>query len=177
MALRSLRTLASASLALACSVTAPLERGGGEFLTTDATAYAATQIGGDPRYARYSFTVVATITNRTVAPMYLDRCYPNSQAPIYGVELVGRSGEAAYDPIWACGGHDQRLRLMPGESRVDTLQLSGPNAFPHGGGTGHGAITGRMRLRYALQGCAGEAECRLPADAGLSNVFEVRRSR
>jgi hypothetical protein len=167
--------LALVALISACSA-GPSEPTGAGWLSTDARSYAATAIGSEDRYQRYMFTVVATFTNQGTAPVYLGRCYPTSPQPTYGVELAG-GGKAAYDPIWACVGHDQQLAVAPGASRVDTLRLSGPNSFPNGGGRGLASIVGRMRLVYAVGGCGGEARCPLPADAGTSNVFDVRLAR
>lgn len=178
MSPRSLDPLVLGALVLACSTIAVSDRAGGQWLTTDARAYTATQIATGPGSPRYRVAVVATFTNRGSTPIHLARCYPNSPTPIYGVDFLGRSDDerSAYDPAWACVGHDKPIRVMPGASRVDTLHLNAP-IFSRGGNI-LGAIAGRMRLRYMIEGCLWEAgACRLPADVEGSNVFEVRQPR
>lgn len=178
MSPRSLDPLVLTALVLGCSITVS-ERAGGQWLTTDATAYTAKRIATGPQSPRYYVAVVATFTNRGSVPIHLVRCYPNSPTPIYGIDLLGRSDDerSAYDPDWACVGHDKPIRVMPGASRVDTLHLNAP-IFPRGGNI-LGATAGRMRLRYMIEGCRwGEAEaCGLPTDVDVSNVFAVRQPR
>jgi hypothetical protein len=176
---RLLDPLVLGALVLACSITVS-ERAGGQWLTTDATAYTATRIVTGPRSPRYHVAVVATFTNRGSTPIHLARCYPDSPIPIYGVDFLGRSDDerSAYDPAWACVGHGKPITVMPGASRVDTLHLSAPIGSHGRTISGYGAATGRMRLRYVIEGCRSEAgACRPPADVEVSNVFEVRQPR
>jgi hypothetical protein len=92
--------------------------------------------GGDDRYRRYRFAVVARYTNRTSAPVYLDRCGPDGRTPRYGVGLAGdRPGRSAYHPPrWVCRGR--------------------------------GAVAGPMRLWYPVHACRGELGCLLPDSLG-----------
>ena len=178
MSRRSLDPLVFGALVLACSTTTLSEQAGGQWLTTDATVYAATPVATGPRSPGYRVTVVSTFTNPGLTPIHLTRCYANSPTPIYGVDFLGRRDDerSAYDPSWACVGHDKPITVMPGASRVDTLHLFAP--VPLKGRSILGAIAGRMRLRYVIEGCRWETgACRLPADVEVSNVFEVRQPR
>jgi hypothetical protein len=174
MSRRSFDTLILAALTVACSTTATPERAGGQWLTTDATAYTPTPVDTGPGSPRFQVTVVATFTNRASTPIHLSRCYPDNPTPIYGVDVLGRRDDerSAYDPSWACVGHGKPIRVMSGASRVDTLHLSAP--VGRRGGSPLGAIAGRMRLRYAIEGCGGNGVCHLLPGVEVSNVFEVR---
>ena len=128
----------------------------------------------------HAFTVEASYTNRTDRPLYLARCYPDSEAPIYGVRLVALGGEdeSAYNLVWACVGHDEAIEVLPGETRVDTLRLEGPNAFDGETGEPYGALEGEFQLNYQVQICPEEdLTCILIYAAGRSNIFEVRLAR
>jgi hypothetical protein len=136
--------------------------------------YTAEREGGDDRYRRYRFAVVARYTNRTSAPVYLDRCGPDGRTPRYGVGLAGgRPGRSAYHPQWGCRGGGAQLEVGPGASRVDTLRLAGPNSFSSAG-LGLGEVAGPMRLWYPVHACRDELGCLLPDSLGRSNTFEVR---
>lgn len=156
---------------------ARLKAAGYRALSTDRASYTATYEDGDGSYRRYGFTVVARYTNRTKAPIYLARCYPDSPHPIYGVNLVedDDSWRAWYNGAWACVGHESQIVVPSGGTRVDTLRLSGPTAWDGVTGQPLGVSSGRMQLAYEVQSCRGDGECRLPRAAGLSNEFEVTR--
>ena len=143
-------------------------------LTTDRDEYTARYLDGRPPFDRYGFTLVAQFHNRTSDSLYLARCYPDSPEPLYGVEAVGDSGEAAYSPIWACVGHDRAIQVGPGETRTDTLSLSGPNGWT-GQRVPDGELAGRFRLGYRVQQCPQETfECGILDPLTLSEPFEVR---
>lgn len=176
-------------LGLACATSsrsAPPATGpaDGAALTTDRAAYVAGQ-RGDANALRYGFTVVATYANRSEAPVYLTRCNPDDPHPVYGVRLVGagpiggpKPWRAAYDPIWACGGHDRPIVVRPGEARVDTLRLSGPNVWDGVTHQPDGVLEGRFQLSYQAYACPEPVRCPLPAAYNArSNVFEVRLRR
>jgi hypothetical protein len=179
MSPRSLDPRVLGALVLACSTTTASERAGGQWLTTDATAYTATRVTTGPRSPGYQVAVVSTFTNRGSTPIHLARCYPDSPTPIYGVDFLGRSDDerSAYDPDWACVGHRKPITVMPGASRVDTLHLRAPIGSHGRTISGYGAATGRMRLRYMFEDCRSAGACHLPADVEVSNVFEVRQPR
>jgi hypothetical protein len=113
------------------------------------------QAVGDPipsGYRQWHFQVIATLTNNTPAPVYVERCNAGAHSPVFSVGIDG-SGESAYDPIWACGGLDHQLLLAPHARRVDTLQVSGPNEF---GVATPGLLTsGTFRLAYYVSTCDG----------------------
>jgi hypothetical protein len=92
-------------------------------LTTDSASYTAVPIG----YSQVVVRVVTRYRNPTSTPIALDRCYPNSPYPIFGVELVAPKNQegAGYNPDWACVGNDKPILVGPGESRVDTLTRIG----------------------------------------------------
>jgi hypothetical protein len=169
-------------LGLACATSsrsAPLATtpAGGKALTTDRAVYVATRERGDGGPGLYRFTVVATYANRSGAPVYLQRCNPDDPNPIYALQLVGagpvggpRPWRVAYDPIWACGGHDRPIVVRPGQARVDTLRLVDTHQ--------DGVIEGRFQLSYQARSCAEAVRCPLPdLYYQRSNVFEVRLRR
>lgn len=122
-------------------------------LQTNAWHYVAV---GDPipsGYRQWHFQVIATLINNTPAPVYVERCSPNANSPVFSVGIDG-TGESAYDPIWACGGSDHQLLLAPHERRVDTLHVSGPNEF--GIATPGLLKSGTFRLAYYVSTCDGD---------------------
>lgn len=120
-----------------------------------------------------TFTLVMTYTNRTDATVYFDHCDIDSTYPIYFVRGLTQA-ESAYAGAWGCTGHDRLLEVLPGEKRVDTLQISGPNAWDGRTGEPFGALEGRLQLLYETYTCAGELEpCDLPRETATSNVFTV----
>ena len=175
-------TLLLGALLGGCSSPPAEERDTSSPVLTDKTLYIAR-----PEFADcaepgcpYAFTVEASYTNHSDRPLYLARCYPDSPTPIYGVRLVALGGEdeAAYNPIWACVGHDEAIEVLPGEARTDTLRLEGPNAFDGDTGESYGALEGEFQLNYQVQICPEEdLSCGLIYAAGRSNLFEVRLAR
>jgi len=98
-------------------------------LRLDRSEYSATCLRGQGNTCSYAFTLVATYENRTPDTLYVSRCYPTDPTPMYGIETVGDTTEdAAYDPVWACVGHDSPIVIAPHAARVDTLRIEGPNA-------------------------------------------------
>ena len=144
--------------------------------TTDQAVYTATR---DPsvEYLRYEFQLVARFTNTTNKTVYLSRCYPDTPTPTYGIQLLGQGVDqwgSAFDPAWACVGHDRQIEVPPGATRTDTFEIGGPNAFDGVSGRPFGTLVGRMRLLYEVQGCRGDGACRLTGSLGHSAPFEVR---
>ena len=91
--------------------------------TTDRAVYVAEAVDGEPAYRRYRFRLVARFTNTTDHPVYLARCYADTPTPVYGVEQLDPivdSWGSAYNPAWACVGHDMQIEVMPGATREDT---------------------------------------------------------
>lgn len=151
---------------------------GNVVLRTDRTAYVATYEKGEGTYRTYGFRVIAELENHSGATVYLSRCYPDSPIPIYHVTLV--DGEdawgAAYSGVWACVGHNDQIAVPAGAARVDTLHLTGPNAWDGVTKEPFGAFTGLMQLHYEIQTCRGDGACGLPV-AGASNTFRVELDR
>jgi hypothetical protein len=157
-----------------CSLLDPSGAGG---LTTDQSSYTAEHISGEGTFRVYGFTLIARFVNRTDGVLYLQRCYPDTQFPIYGVELLDGSDSwgSAYDGTWACVGHEQQIQVGPGEARVDTLSIRGPGAFNGGTGEPFGALEGRMRLTYGVSTSPGDGAPSLPG-YGTSTAFTVARA-
>jgi hypothetical protein len=143
-------------------------------LQTDRAAYSASLIGGEGTYRTYTVTVVAQFTNRTALPVYLERCYPDTPYPIYGIVSAEEGREAAYNPVWACVGHDRPIVVSGGKTRTDSLHLSGPNAWDGRTNQPFGDLVGRFRLSYAVGTCRAVSRCEVPGQVGESNEFEVR---
>lgn len=149
-------------------------------LATDQASYVARYQGGEGSYRQYGFTIVARFQNRTGEPVYLDRCYPDTPVPIYGVEFVDGAGgarESGFDPIWACVGHESQVVVRPGDTRVDTLRIHGPNSWDGRTGVPSGTLEGSFRLVYQAGSCREVFRCFLPREARSSSVFEVRVER
>lgn len=149
---------------------------GGTALATDRASYTATYERGTGSYSEYGFTIVARFTNTGRNPVYLGRCYPTSPQPIFGVTLVGEDAthRSAFNGTWACVGHSQQFLIAPGDVRVDTLHISGPNGFNGITGQPYGTLSGRMRLSYEVAACPGDGGCTPAApERAYSNEFEV----
>jgi hypothetical protein len=150
--------------------------------TTDSTAYTARPARQAGDTTEYAFTVVTRLENRGDVPIYLGRCYPNSPEPIYGVQRLDTTAapqrmrdRAAYDPIWACVGHDYPFEVPPGTARVDTLRLTGPNAWDGVTHEGLGHLEGRFRLAYRVGACPPRSgRCARPDALWYTNAFTVR---
>jgi hypothetical protein len=142
--------------------------------TLDRTGYAAEQIR-DELPIRYEFQVIARLENQSDHTLYLDRCYPDDSVPIWGVVLVAPENPdgAAYDQVWACVGVDSPIVVVPGGTRVDTLRVSGPNAFQ--GGAPLGQLDGVFRVGYVAWTCSSPGPCPSSVDFILSQRFSVRR--
>ena len=167
------------SCALACRDATGLPRDLGPVpdgsLMTNATSYVAERIAGSTRPVRYRFAVITRFQNRSAAAVYLDRCFPDSPQPIYGIGVADSSGrESAYAPFWACVGHNNQFEVLPGAVRVDTFVVEGPNMFDEVKQQAIGATTGKFRLSLSLRGVPGESAPQLPGTLGVSNAFIVR---
>jgi len=154
-----------------------LDPSGRPLLMTDRDRYIAHPVAGSGQSTLYSFTLIARFTNTTRQPLYLGRCSPNSPHPKWFVVLADLKDDSGYGPAWACGGHDQHLRLGPGASRTDTLEILGPTTFDHFSGVPLGAIEGQMRLGYELRTGTGDVACIQPPPQGLSHTFSVTVAR
>lgn len=139
-------------------------------LSTDGSAYVAHCT--DDGLLVCTFTLEATYHNRTDRPVYLHRCYPDSEYPIFSVSTLDKAVESAYNPIWACVGHDDQIRVGPGETRTDVLEIRGPNSFDGVTHEPFGEVEGAFQLSYAAYPCADECE-RLPEEQRLSAPFKV----
>jgi hypothetical protein len=142
-------------------------------LRTDRAAYTASLSGGEGFYRTYRFTLVAQFTNGMSDPVYLERCYPTTPYPEYAIasDAVGR--ESAYNPVWACVGHDAPIMVLAGETRTDTLRVTGPNSWDGRTNEAFGDLAGRFRLSYVVGSCRAVSDCELP-QAVQSNDFDVQ---
>jgi hypothetical protein len=170
------------SVVLACSATTDASRDLGPVpdgsLMTDATGYVARTVAGTrPPLQEYRFTVVTRFENRSAAPVFLARCFPNSPEPIYGIVAAdGSATESAYDPIWACVGHNNQFQILPGAVRVDTFLVRGPNAFDEIKQQALGVTAGVFRLTLFVASVPGDGAPAAPGSLGISNAFVVRTS-
>ena len=65
--------------------------------------------------------------------------------------------------------------MSSGDERVDTLEISGPNAWDGRTGEPFGVLEGRPRNYYTAHTYADElAAYSLPDEVATSNLFEVR---
>jgi hypothetical protein len=142
-------------------------------LQTDRLAYTAALVQGVGPYRTFGFRLVARFTNDLVRPVYLKRCYPDWPSPIYGISAADADQEAAYNPVWACVGHDRPIVVQPGETRTDTLEVRGPNAWDGYTNAPLGTLGGRFQLSYEVGTCRSVHDCPVAGRVRASNEFEV----
>ncbi len=147
-------------------------------LTTDRTEYVVARVSEDGVTGRYGFAVEVRLENRGRVPIYLGRCGPESTSPIHGVAFLdagagGLGHHSAYVRGWTCPDRQPAFRVEPGEVRIDTLRLRGPNRTDGHTGVPIGALEGRMKLFYLVQECAEPEACAVTEDVGSSNPFQV----
>jgi hypothetical protein len=161
-----------ASVPTSGDVTADQE--GQVMLRTDRATYQASLVGDEGSHGRYAITLAAQLSNGLSVPLYLQRCYPDTPFPLYGVVNAEEGREAAYNPFWACVGHGEPIVLSAGKTRTDSLQVLGPNAWDGHTNMPLGDLVGRFRLSYEIGTCRRVVTCELPGGAIESNEFEVR---
>jgi hypothetical protein len=133
----------------------------------------------------YEFTLVARFENGAKDPVYLDRCYPDTPYPLYGIYAIegGEVKESAYQRAWSCVGHDKPIVVQPGEIRTDKLRILGPGSWRSDNGTYTGSLEGNVRLVYNVRFCpeqpifdvSGSApKCKRPATYMQSDIFTVK---
>ncbi len=155
------------------------------FLVTDATAYTAVPIVGEGAlvHKRYHFPILTTFTNRSADTVFLGRCFPDSKQPMFTVVGVDSATafdyrtEPAYSAPWACVGHDRQIEVAPGQVRVDTLNIEGPNSFSGSTGLASGILEGTFRLYFVAHKGRDERSPRLPFAQLTSNPFTVRLAK
>jgi hypothetical protein len=144
-------------------------------LQVDQTDYKVPCVRGKGDACTFSFKLVARFHNPTADTLYINRCSPTAPTPEYGVETVTDSTEdAAYDPIWACVGHDSPVVVAPHATRIDTLRIEGPNSFDGKTNVPLGVFEGEFRLIYKVSRCwLGRRNCRVLPDEQRSQTFHV----
>ena len=154
----------------------------GHTITTDATDYVARPLGGFGRRQRYHFFVISRFENRGSQSVYLGRCLPDSDEPLFTLVIADstatdpRSG-SAYSTVWGCVGHDRQFEIRSGAVRIDTLEVQGPNSFDGRTGEPFGRLEGKLRLYFVVRRVPGEDVPQLPLSESVSNIFSVRVSR
>ena len=169
----ALATLIACGASVPTSGDVTADQEGQVTLRTDRAAYQATLAEGEGSYGRYAVTLAAQLSNGLSVPLYLQRCYPDTAYPIYGVVSTEEGRTAAYDPVWACVGHGRSIVVSPGEIRTDTLQVLGPNSWDGHTNVPVGDLAGRFRLSYLIGTCRAVVSCQLPGGSINSNEFEV----
>ena len=148
----------------------------GLLLTTDATRYEARPLAIDDAFYEAGFRIRARFENRTDRTLYLENCYSDWTSPTWGIAVANGGGDAAYDPAWACVGHDGQIEVKPGEVREDVIDVRGPTARDGITNEPLGRFEGRFRLVYHARTCRGdEFACNVPFELTSSNEFEVVR--
>ncbi len=147
-------------------------------LQLDHTQYTASCVERRGNTCSYGFAVIARYENRTTDTLYVSRCYPTDPTPVYGVETVNDTADAAYDAVWACVGHDSPIVIAPHAARVDTLRLEGPNEFDGKTNAPMGKLDGEFRLLYKVSSCwRGRTKCQLLPEWQRSGTFRVHLVR
>ena len=148
-------------------------------LQVDQTEYRAACVPGKGGACTYIFKLVARYHNPTADTLYISRCMPSDPTPEYGIVPVADSTEdAAYDPIWACVGHDRPVVVAPHATRLDTLQIEGPNSWDGKTNAPLGVFEGEFKLIYKVSQCwLGRRNCRILPDEQRSQAFRVHLLR
>jgi hypothetical protein len=100
----------------------------------------------------YKLIIVARLENHSKSPVILGRCYPAPPYPFYRV-MADESGASAYEQPWGYVENNDSIVVQPGETRADTLQVSGPGGWRSdikGGKRYEGRLEGKFRLVYNL---------------------------
>lgn len=139
-------------------------------LRTDQRVYLA----GPTTAFFYAFTLTAMLENTTADTLYLDLCYPDDTSPTFGLVLANEGeGASAWNPAWACVGHEENIVLEPGQVRSDTYQLEGPIISQNGQPLGE--MEGLFRLTYST--CSRPADERCAFTNIVSNAFRIQLAR
>ena len=147
-------------------------------LMTDATGYVAKSLGGAGPFVQYEFAVETRFENRSTAPVFLARCFPDSPQPMYGIVAADSSGiQSAYAPFWGCVAHNDQFQILPGAVRVDTFLVRGPTASDAANPEGIGVTSGVFRLMLFVASAPGDGAPAAPGALGISNAFVVRTSK
>jgi hypothetical protein len=162
---------------LATPAESSADRVGDLTLLTDRSAYKAVATEREGPVRAYRFTLVARFTNHTDRPVYLERCYPDTPYPIHGIVPAEGDAEVAYAPVWACVEHGHPIEVQPGETRTDSLRITGPNAWDGDTNEAFGRLEGRFRLSYSVGTCPAVIGCEVPGRVRESNEFVVRLGR
>jgi len=141
-----------------------------EPIQTDHTVYHTRPIADTS--PRYGFRVVATFENRTERVIIVPHC----GVPKYRFIAQGpNEGEvSAYTPVRGCPELEPDT-LAPGESRIDTLHVQGPNLWGGMPRTGIGVRQGRFRISYdvSFRGRGSDLRAPAPDSVAISNEFLV----
>jgi hypothetical protein len=150
------------------------EQSGALTVTTDAKKY----LGEPFHYARpwrtyrYRADIVTRIRNRSANSVFLARCYPHDRTPMF--ELVPVAADESWrnwGTVWACVGNSNPIEVRPGETRIDTLSIEGPDGRGSGGEI-FGRLDGTFRIGLRAHECQDE-RCGLIDSSRFSNSFEV----
>jgi len=129
----------------------------------------------------YEFEIVARYQNLTDQTLYFESCSENANRPFGGLKLLtpGEKTQSAYSEVCAGFGF---VGIEPGESRSDTIRISGPSTWKFGTNEPLGETEGVYRLEYPLaHTCLNEEgtfvgdNCRMQeSDIPASNEFDVK---
>lgn len=139
---------------------------------TDSTSYVATSLGD----GNYLLRIIVQYRNTTPATIYLDRCFPDSPSPEFfvGSVIVADSWGPAWNPAWACVGHNRPIVVAPGTSRVDTIELRAPTAVDHWTQKPFGTFEGWFAVGFRPRSCVSETECAVADDSlRATNPFRI----
>lgn len=136
-------------------------------LSVEEQEYVATGNSG-----KFSFTVVARLSNLSMRPVYLRRCGLSGTQPIHHVpSSEGTPSFSAYSPVYTCGGPNIHIKVGALRNRIDTLVISGPTMRTNSN-MPIGKTEGEFVLQYYVSECRIAADC--PFQSVRSNTFNVK---
>lgn len=123
-------------------------------LETNASMYVALRnLSGDAGN-QYSMEMVVAVSNGTAGPVTLQGCADNSDGtPRFALSMAATRNDwsPSYEDVGGCLTPTV-ITLAVGESRVDRIVLAAPRLFDGLTGAPLGALEGRMRLVYFVDG-------------------------
>lgn len=144
-------------------------------IETDQSSYIAER-ATELELQAYTFILISQFKNNSERTLYLARCRSSSVHPNYDIKLMDEesSSISAYSGFENCAGRTDPIMIHSGQARIDTLQISGPNAWENGTNEPIGVLQGTFRVVYDALTCPAGDRCEIPDSLAWSNEFEIK---